>query len=202
MKAFRRITKKALNFVILLAAPLMIYFIYFAKEGIYFLSGSAYTGSIVPMQIIMPTLLLIGVTNILGIQILVPMGREKTVLYSEIAGAVVDVIINAILIPRYASAGVAVGTLVAEFAVLIVQFYALKDEVSDIFKKIHYPRIIFALILGSVCSLWTKFFNIGNFLTLLVSVVLFLGVYSLVLLLLKEEMAIEVIETLLRRKRE
>lgn len=202
MKAFRRITKKALNFVILLAAPLMIYFIYFAKEGIYFLSGSAYTGSIVPMQIIMPTLLLIGVTNILGIQILVPMGREKTVLYSEIAGAVVDVIINAILIPRYASAGAAVGTLVAEFAVLIVQFYALKDEVSDIFKKIHYPRIIFALILGSVCSLWTKFLNIGNFLTLLVSAVLFLGVYSLVLLLLKEEMAIEVIETLLRRKRE
>ena len=80
---FRRITKKALNFVVLIATPLMIYFIYYAKEGIYFLSGSAYAGAVVPMQVIMPTLLLIGITNILGIQILVPMGREKTVLYSE-----------------------------------------------------------------------------------------------------------------------
>ena len=54
---FWRITRKALNFVALIATPLMIYFILFAKEGIYFLSGSAYAGAVFPMQIIMPTLL-------------------------------------------------------------------------------------------------------------------------------------------------
>lgn len=78
-----------------MASPMMVYFIIFAKEGIFFLSGSAYAGSIVPMQIIMPTLLLIGLTNIMGIQMLVPLGREKAVLYSEIAGVIVDVILNA-----------------------------------------------------------------------------------------------------------
>lgn len=103
MKEFYRITKKAINFVFLVATPMVIYFIIFAKEGIFFLSGSAYAGSIIPMQIIMPTLLLIGLTNIMGIQILVPLGREKTVLYSEIAGVIVDVILNALLIPRLAS---------------------------------------------------------------------------------------------------
>ena len=36
LKEFRRITRKALNFVMLIATPLMLYFIYFAKEGIYF----------------------------------------------------------------------------------------------------------------------------------------------------------------------
>ena len=83
MEEFYRITKKATNFVFLVASPMMVYFIIFAKEGIFFLSGSAYAGSIVPMQIIIPTLLLIGLTNIMGIQMLVPLGREKTVLYSE-----------------------------------------------------------------------------------------------------------------------
>ena len=96
LKEFHRITRKALNFVFLMATPLFVYFIYFAKEGIFFLSGNNYVGSIIPMQVIMPTLLLIGITNILGIQILVPTGREKIVLYSEIVGAVVDVIINAL----------------------------------------------------------------------------------------------------------
>ena len=101
MDEFIRIAKKALNFVFILASPLMVYFIIYAKQGIYFLSGSAYAGSIMPMKIIMPTLLLIGITNVLGIQILIPLGREKIVLYSEIAGAVVDLILNAILIPKY-----------------------------------------------------------------------------------------------------
>ena len=83
LKEFRRITRKALNFVFLMAMPLMLYFIYFAKEGIFFLSGDNYVGAIIPMQVIMPTLLLIGITNILGIQILVPTGREKIVLFGD-----------------------------------------------------------------------------------------------------------------------
>ena len=36
---YQRITKKSLSFVFLLATPLMLYFMLFAKEGIYFLSG-------------------------------------------------------------------------------------------------------------------------------------------------------------------
>lgn len=191
-KEFKRITQKALSFVFLVATPMMLYFIFFAKEGICFLSGSAYADSIVPMQIIMPTLLFVGITNILGIQILVPLGKEKTVLYSEIAGAVMDVIINAILIPRFTSAGAAIGTLAAEFVVLVVQYVALRDEVVDSFKQIHYVRILVALILGSAASLWVKTLGLGNFLTLLSSALLFFGVYGFYLLARKEQMIVEI----------
>ena len=117
MDKFREISAKALNFVVLAAVPLMIYFMIFARYGIYFLSGSAYEGSILPMQIIMPTLLFIGITNILGIQILVPLGKEKIVLYSEIAGAVTDLILNTLLIPPYAYAGAALVTLASQIEV-------------------------------------------------------------------------------------
>lgn len=192
MEEFWRISKKAINFVFLMASPMMLYFIFFAKEGIYFLSGTAYTGSIVPMQLIMPTLLLIGLTNILGIQILVPLGKEKIVLCSEIAGAVVDVIINAVLIPKYASAGAAIGTLVAEFVVLIVQFSALKSEVSSIFRSVHYIKILAALALGSVASMWVKPLGLGSFVSLMISAFLFFGVYEVFLLLTKEELVVGV----------
>ena len=189
---FKRITKKALSFVFLFASPLMLYFIFYAKEGIFFLSGSAYAGSILPMQIIMPTLLFIGITNILGIQMLVPLGKEKVVLYSEIAGAIVDVIINALLIPRFASSGAAIGTLVAEFVVLVVQYIALKDDVTKTFKQIHYGSITIALVLGTVASLWVKMLGLGSFLTLVISAVLFFGVYGVYLLIRKEEMIVEI----------
>ena len=202
VKEFRRITKKALNFVFLMAIPLMIYFIYFAKEGIFFLSGNNYAGSIVPMQVIMPTLLLIGITNILGIQILVPTGREKIVLYSEIVGAIVDIIINALLIPVYTSTGAAIGTLIAEFAVLVVQYWALKKEVSDAFKQIHFIKIVIALFFASLASLWVKGLDFGNFAILVISALLFFGIYGVTLLIFKEEMILEILKMIkIKRKR-
>ncbi len=191
MDDFKRITHKAINFVFLLATPLMLYFILFAKQGIYFLSGPAYANSILPMQIIMPTLVFIGLTNILGIQILVPLEKEKIVLYSEIAGAVADLALNIILIPKYSSSGAAIGTLAAEFVVLIVQFTALRSEVTDTFLKIQYYKIIVALILGSIGSVWVINLGFGNFMTLLISAILFFGIYGITLLLMKETMVLD-----------
>lgn len=190
---FRKISKKALNFVILLSFPLVIYFILFAREVIYFLSGSAYAGAVLPMQLIMPTLILIGITNILGIQILIPQGREKIVLYSEIIGAIIDLIINWLLIPRLASAGAAIGTLIAEFSVLVVQYLALKKDINDMFTSIHYLRIIIAVVTAYIPAVFIKILAIGNFATLMISAIVFFGIYGVVLILTKESLVIELL---------
>ncbi len=199
MTEFKRITQKALNFVFLIASPMLLYFILYAKQGVYFISGSAYTGSIIPMQIIMPTLLLIGITNILGFQILVPLGKEKMVLYSVITGAIVNITINAVLIPRFASSGAAIGTLVAEFVVLVVQYYTLKSSIASAFKAIAYWKITMALVLGALASLWIIKIGFGNFLTLLITTVLFFGVYGLVLLVTKEQLVMELMNQFIQK---
>ena len=196
---FKRIGKKALNFVFLIACPMTLYFILFAKEGIFFLSGSAYAEAIIPMQIIMPTLLFIGITNILGIQILVPMGNENIVLYSEIAGAVIDLAINAVLIPRFASAGAAFGTLIAELIVLIVQYITLKKYIIGMFKNIHFLRLSLALLLSGMISIWVKTLNLGNFAILVLSAILFFGAYGLCLLVMKEELVIEIFNQIIKK---
>ena len=191
MKEFKTITKKAINFVMLLATPLMVYFILFARYGILFLSGSAYENSIIPMQIIMPTLLFIGISNITGIQILVPTGRETIVLYSEIAGAITDIILNALLIPRFASAGAAIGTLIAELVVMMVQYYALRKEVKELFINVSYWKIWIAIGASSLLSMWVIKLEFGNFLTLLISACIFFASYGLFLLFTKEALAME-----------
>ena len=199
--AFWETSKKAINFVFMVATSLMLYFIFFAREGIYFLSGSAYEGSIIPMQLIMPTLLFIGLSNITGMQILVPLGKEKVVLYSEIAGAAVDVIINAMLMPRYTSAGAAIGTLVAEFVVLVVQCLSLRTEIGNLFKNVQYLKISIALVLGSMMSLWVKTLSVGSFSKLLVSAFLFFGCYGLFLLFTREPFVAAVFDQILGKIR-
>lgn len=192
IEAFENITKKAINFVFLVAMPLTVYFMLFAKEGIYLLSGDAYHGSILPMQIIMPTLLFIGLSNIMGIQILVPLGREKVVLYSEIAGAGVDLIINWILIPKMASVGAAIGTLIAEAVVAGWQYVALKDMVSDAYRCVKYIPIIVGIALGTTTSFGLKYLGLSYFLTLVLSTILFFGMYGLSLTIAKEPLTLEI----------
>lgn len=192
MKEFWNISKKALNFVFIIGTSLMLYFMLFAKQGIFFLSGAAYSDSILPMQVIMPTLLLIGITNILGIQILVPLGKEKYVLYSEIAGAVTDLVLNAILIPKLASVGAAIGTLAAELVVLLVQWFALRHDVADAFRSVHYFKIFIALMLAFCASIWVPAVVNNNFMSLAVSACLFFGVYGGLLLMMKEPFIVEI----------
>lgn len=188
---FKRILKKTMNFIVLAAVPFAVYFIMYAKEGIFFLSGNAYGGAIIPMQIIMPTLILIGITNVIGIQMMVPIGREKQVLYSEIAGAVVDLGLNLILIPQYAAAGAAIGTLVAEMVVLIWQLFAIRDLRIGIFEQVPFIKILLGVVCGIVASVWVMFAGLGIFVTLVVSAACFFGVYAIVLILTKDAIALE-----------
>lgn len=188
-KDFKILTVRSLQFVCFISIPLWVYFTLFAKEGIYFLSGNAYTGSIVPMQIIMPTLFLIGISNLLGIQILVPMDRENDVLKSVSFGAVINLIVNAICIPKFGASGAAFGTLVAELFVTIYQIYVLRDFLSLIISDIKIYKNLLATLLASIVSLTVSmvFKGMSDFLVLLISATVFGTIYGIINLFLKED---------------
>ena len=191
MDDFRRICRKGLSFVFLTAAPLTVYFLMYAWDGILLFSGEKFVIAVLPMQILMPTVVLIGITNVLGFQILIPTGRERVVLYSEIAGALVDMVLNLLLIPRFQSVGAAMGTLVAEIAVFAVQFGFLRQEVGDFFRAVPHQSILTGILAGSILSAGILYMPFGSFWRLAISFILFFGGYGLVLLLRKEPMTVE-----------
>ena len=101
-------------------------------------------------------------------------------------------ILNLILIPKYAAAGAAFGTMMAEIAVLIVQQIALNKEVTPAYKNVHYVPIVLGLLAGTAASFWVPQLALSSFFTLAVSAILFFGAYAIVLLLLREPLAVEV----------
>ena len=183
---FLKISRKALHFIFVAAIPLSLYFMLAAKPSILFLFGDQYARSIMPMKLIMPTVFAIGLSNILGIQMLIPMGRENVVVVSEIVGAVVDVIINALLIPKYGASGAAIGTVTAEFAVLAVQTVALKTTVLPLVRQIPVWKHVLAAAVSAIPCMAIVGIGWGNFVTLMVSAILFFGIYLIILILLKE----------------
>ena len=198
---FRDISRKALNFTVVAATPMMLYFILFARDGIFLLSGEEYAGSILPMQLAMPTLLFIGISNILGIQILVPMGKETSVLWSIIAGAVVDLVLNIVLIPTFGASGAAAANMIAEGTVMVVQIVMLRKEVMPSLKKIQYWKVLAALAVGAAASFWVASLRLGSFLSLALSAVLFFAAYGATLLITGERMLRDLVGQILRKFR-
>ena len=187
---FRELTIRSMQFVLFISIPLWIYFTVFAKEGIDFLSGNNYAGAILPMQIVMPTLFLIGISNLLGIQILVPMGREQDVLKSVVIGGVVDLILNVIFIPKLGASGAALGTLVAEFFVTLYQVYVLRDFLKSIVHDVKILKNITATAVASVLSIvvYLNFLSgLTSFWILSITALVFAISYLGINILLREE---------------
>ena len=197
---FRDLTSKALYFVVFISIPLSVYFFIYAKQGIYFLSGSAFDNSVIPMQIVMPTLLLIGLSNLFGIQILVPMDRELVVVHSVSLGAVTNLVLNSILIPIYGVSGAALGTLIAEFLVTIYQAFYLRDFLSKIIYPVDYMKILLsAIIAGGVSSLISFLISINNnFFELVISFIVFGLMYFITLIVFREKTFLSIIESFKR----
>lgn len=193
---FRRLTLQAFQFVVYSSIPLALYFIIFAKPSVYFISGEAYEGSIIPMQVVMPTLFLVGVSNLIGIQILVPMDRELVVVKSVCIGAIVNVLINALLIPSLGAAGAAIGTLVAEICVTLYQVYSLRTFLKDIIHQIQWKNVFIASGLAGLNA-----FILNNnvdlelpFLILVITSITFGLSYIVYLLLLKDDLLVSVLK--------
>ena len=187
---FNKICIKAINFIFITSIPLCAYFMIFAKEGIMFLSGAEYAGAILPMIVIMPTLVLVGLSNISGIQMLVPLGKEKEVLVSEILGAITDILLNIIFIPKFGAAGAAFATVIAEIVVLLTQIYYINKYIKIEYDKIKIGHIIISTIISTFVIIPLKFLEFNAFATLLLSSCLYFGLYIILLLYAKDPIVI------------
>ena len=129
---------------------------------------------------------------------LVPTGRETLVLRSVILGAVVDFLLNLILIPSLGASGAAIGTLCAEFAVTLLQFWYLRKLLTTIIRSIEFKDLLIMLLV-SIPVIWI----VSNlrmsklFCQLFISAVVYFGICGLVLLALGEKIINSIIKRIL-----
>ena len=201
---FSRICAKAIHFVCIMALPLIAFFFLFAANSIHFLSGNQFDGAILPMQIVLPTILLIGLTNIIGLQVLVPLGKEKEVFFSVVGGGIIDLIACSVLIPGYGVIGAALSNLLAEFTVLVLQVYyasKLKDKINigAALEHVEYGKILLAIIVAAGVAWQCKTLAWSDFFVLLFSGTVFFIVYAICLYSERERFFIEILGPLVRK---
>ncbi|WP_455668107.1 flippase [Phocaeicola sp.] len=143
MEEVRHLTQKSFELLFMFCIPLIVFFTFFAPEMIRLVAGDGYEGAITPMRMVMPLVLIIGLEQILIIQLLMPLRNDKAILFNSIVGAMVGLVFNIVLVPIWAAEGSAMVWLVSEVAVLLSASYFLQKQIH-----LHIPlkKILYALI--------------------------------------------------------
>lgn len=118
-----RLIYKSFDFLFVFSIPLVMYTMIFAPQIIRILSGPGYENAVTPMRIVMPLICIIGIEQILVLQILMPYKEDKIILVNSIIGALIGVTANFIFVPVFKASGSAVVSLLSEFAVLLSAYH-------------------------------------------------------------------------------
>lgn len=192
--------QKSFRYAFLLGIPLTLGMIAAASHLVPWFYGPGYEKVIPNIMIIAPIILIVGLSNVIGVQYLLPTGRQRDYFISVITGAVANVALNAVLIPRLFSVGAALGSVFAEFVVLLAQMILTKKDIKY-FKVIKTSvKYWFAGIVMFIAVSFPFINCADSIITSLMQIVVGCGSYFVILVLLREEIIVDIIDKLRRKK--
>lgn len=127
---FISLANKNMEILFLLSIPAILGLTLLAKSTICTVAGEDYVDAIPIMQILNPLILILGIKNFLGLQILSPLGKEKSMLLMYCIGALLNVVLNSLLVPTYMEYGAAISTLISEIATCVLMLTQATDVIS------------------------------------------------------------------------
>lgn len=137
------IIKKNLNtsieFIFFLGCPLMIGISMIAEKLVPWFYGAGYEPVVGIIIATSPIIILTGISNLLGMQFLLPTQRQKQYTIAVSMASIINVIFNFVLIPKYKALGAVAASVMAETVAILV-------EILYIYKYIDWKKIIGSVI--------------------------------------------------------
>ena len=191
------LANKAASFTIALSLPMSVGLIFMAAPIIHIFCGNGFEPSILTLKLVAPIVLFIGLSGIIGMQILYPQGREKYVIISTMVGACINLLINYLLIPQYGQYGAALGTVIAEFMVTVIMILLGRKYLPiNILSKQNLHYLIGSIVI-SILLAFLFVFPLHEVNYLLIGILLSVIVYYAYLLMIKDTLALQLKKLLL-----
>lgn len=121
----------AFEAIFLFSFPTMVFLLVAGPDLLHLFVGDGFEGSYLPLRIISPLVLVIGVEQILVIQILLTMHQDSTVLRNSFIGALAALILNILITASMGAPGSAIVWVMAECVIMVFSAY-------DIYRKYNY----------------------------------------------------------------
>lgn len=196
-KEIKECLTKSFNFVWFLAIPMMFGIIAVAPKFIPWYYGDGFDGVIGIMIATAPILIAIGLNGVSGIQYLIQVGKQNIFTMSVTIGAIVNVILNIILIHFFNGVGAAISSVIAELAIFAIQLKYFKEQFTLLeILKLSVKCWVSGIVMYTVIAALVNFMEI-SIINTMIQVIIGGIVYLLMLTLLKYQFLKDLINQVL-----
>lgn len=179
---------KSLKFTFMLSIPMILGIIIVVDEFVPIFFGNGYQKVGMLIKILSAIILFTGITNVFGVQYLIPTKKQKQYTIAIIVGTVINCVLNYILIPYLGAIGACISSIICQIAIIFIQvIYVNKNlDLRKMFAgTINY--FIAGIIMLIVIEL-IKMFIINNmYVNILVGGIIYCGI----LFILRDSLFIE-----------
>lgn len=142
-----------------------------SKELIPIFLGNEFLESKVVVILLSLTIVFVSWSNVIRNQYIIPNGKDKIYIYAILGGAIINILLNLILIGKYQYIGACISTIFSEIFIAIYQSVKVSDEleVKEYFKY-YIPFIINGLIMIILIRMISKFIPF-NYLGLMIEII-------------------------------
>lgn len=117
-----------LNFFII--APICVGLAVISYDFCRIFFGDGYELTPLILIILLSTVIFSSITSITRNNYLIPRSKDDIYVKSTIYGAIINLILNLIFIPKFGALGACIGTVVAEFSIMLYQIVKTKDAIK------------------------------------------------------------------------
>lgn len=185
-RAIKENISKSSNIIAVLVFPMAAGLFVLSKGIVPWFFGDGYEKVAIILRVFSPIFIFMGYSHMIGSHLLTPSGRQGKSNIGQCVAAGINVLLNALLIPRFNSIGAAVASVCSEICILIIYFYIVRNEISV--KKIFidaYKKIIASGIMFIVLYNISRLFEIG-IISSIIEIIIGIAIYFISLILLKD----------------
>lgn len=175
-KLFKAVSK----WVFLLILPVVIYLIFYSQDVILLIYGSNYQSGTLSLIILSLGIAMNGLTGMTG-NVLVGIRKTNYNLFSEISGAVSNVLLNILLIPIFGIVGAAIGTSISITVKNIVSLLFVYKEIKIHPYDLSYLKIAVLTITIMVFISFIIGKILGGLYSFLIAIPFFIIIYTFIL---------------------
>lgn len=177
---------KSYHFVWMLGLPLCFGLIGIASNLVPWFFGSGYDEVVPLLRILSMLIVIIGLSNVTGLQYLVPTKRVQYLTLSVSAGAVINFICNYFMIQVWGAVGAAIGSIIAECTVTCIQLWCVRKELNTLsIFSLSIKYLISSIVMLGMLLFLSHIFTPSILHTLLM-ILAGIAVYAAMLLILKD----------------
>ena len=192
---------KSYRFTFLLAVPIAFGLLSTASTLVPVFLGDGYEPCVLLIQVFSALVILIGLSNANNLQLFVPTGRQNLLTVTVTVGAVVNAVLNVILIPRFAATGACIASVIAEGVVTLLGFVFIIKARDLAVGKIFLSSWKYWVAGAAMCAAVYAVKSVMPIAVWALATLIVFGAvaYFLILLILRDELLIGSIKAVLSR---